>query len=55
MELTSRGPSQTAMWLPVGEREIEASDEVGNGKCCRDVNVIFDNNEERQHTRTSLY
>lgn len=30
---TSRGPSQTAKWFPVGERESEAMVDVGSGKC----------------------
>ena len=31
--LTSRGPSQTATWLPVGDSASEDKDEVGRGKC----------------------
>lgn len=31
--LTSRGPSHTARWFPVGESDTDAKELVGNGKC----------------------
>lgn len=31
--VTSRGPSQTAKWFPVGDRANDARDVVGRGKC----------------------
>lgn len=32
-DITSSGPSHTAMWFPAGERARDDKLDVGNGKC----------------------
>jgi hypothetical protein len=54
---TSIGPSQTARTLPAGERDTDASEAEGRGKCCAGVSVVrlSDSRGAYSRTRTSRY